>query len=318
MLDNVKLATLRAVLEHGSFSAAAQSLSLTQPAVSRQVSLLERQLGTQLVRRTQQGVHATEAGRLLAEHAQAILSRVALAEGQLAEIAGLRAGHVRLGSFLSALVHLSAGLSARLEAVHPELFRAQHQVISDELVDRTAAFTRLAGGELDLAIVFEHSFEPSPAPDGIELVTLFSDPACVLLPARHPLAGAGPLALAELAHETWIAAHHGSAARFIAGALERAQLYPQLVRAGHGDEPIEAQALIAAGQGITLAHRLNVIIDPRRIAVVALAAGQAPERKVQAALMRGHRAPATLAALDALEWLAGERRAADGQRDAQA
>jgi hypothetical protein len=41
-----------------------------------------------------------------------------------------------------------------------------------------------------------------------------------------------------------------------------------------------------------------------------LATGQAPDRKVQAALMRGHRAPATLAALDALEWLAGARRAA--------
>src|SRR4051794_36999777 len=106
MLDGVKLATLVAVIEHGSFSAAAQVLSLTQPAVSRQVSLLERQLGTQLVRRTQRGAVATEAGRLLAGHAEAILARGELAERQLAAFSGLRAGHVRLGSFLSALVHL--------------------------------------------------------------------------------------------------------------------------------------------------------------------------------------------------------------------
>src|SRR3954451_5553009 len=98
MLDLVKLATLRAVLEHGSFSAAARSLALTQPAVSRQVSLLERQLGTQLVRRTQQGVHATEAGRVLCDHAGAILDRLSLAEAQIAELSGLRAGRVRLGS----------------------------------------------------------------------------------------------------------------------------------------------------------------------------------------------------------------------------
>ena len=58
MLDAAKLATLRAVIAHGSFSAAGATLSLTQPAVSRQVSLLEAQLGTQLVRRTRQGVFA--------------------------------------------------------------------------------------------------------------------------------------------------------------------------------------------------------------------------------------------------------------------
>src|SRR3954447_18658251 len=110
MLDVAKLATLRAVVEHGSFSAAARALVLTQPAVSRQVSLLERQVGTQLVRRTQQGVHATEAGKVLCEHAGAIVDRLRLAEAQVAEVAGLRAGHLRLGSFFTALVFLSAEL----------------------------------------------------------------------------------------------------------------------------------------------------------------------------------------------------------------
>jgi Bacterial regulatory helix-turn-helix protein, lysR family len=62
MLDVVKLATLRAILVNGPFSAAADDLNLTQPAVSRQISLLERQVGTPLVRRSQRGVHATETG----------------------------------------------------------------------------------------------------------------------------------------------------------------------------------------------------------------------------------------------------------------
>src|SRR3954454_21355307 len=90
MLDVGKLATLRAVVAHGSFSAAGEALNLTQPAVSRQVSVLERRLGTQLVRRTQQGVLPTEAGRLLVEHADAILGRLALAEAEGADLAGLR------------------------------------------------------------------------------------------------------------------------------------------------------------------------------------------------------------------------------------
>src|SRR5919202_2613914 len=133
MLDAAKLATLRAVVAHGSFSAAGQALNLTQPAVSRQVSLLERQVGTQLVRRTQQGVRPTEAGRVLVEHADAILGRLALAEAQVADLAGLRAGHVRLGSFFTALVFLSAQLAALLEARHPALFAGRRKVIDDVL-----------------------------------------------------------------------------------------------------------------------------------------------------------------------------------------
>src|SRR5215212_8656979 len=123
MLDVGKLATLHAVLAHGSFSAAASAIGLTQPAVSRQVSLLERRVGTQLVRRTPHGVYATEAGRILVEHTDAVLDRLKLAEAQVAELAGLRSGHVRLGSFFTALVYLSAELAAVLEAGHPLLFR---------------------------------------------------------------------------------------------------------------------------------------------------------------------------------------------------
>src|SRR4051794_18268842 len=188
MLDAGKLATLHAVVQHGSFSAAGDAIGLTQPAVSRQVSLLERRLGTQLVRRTQQGVKPTEAGRLLVEHTGAILDRLRLAEAQVAELAGLRSGHVRLGSFFTALVFLSAELAVLLEARHPELFGGRRQVIEDVLVDRRAAFRGLAAAELDVAIVFEHAFAPDPAPPEIELVPLFDDPLCALLPRTHPLA----------------------------------------------------------------------------------------------------------------------------------
>src|SRR4051794_22131806 len=115
MYDVVKLASLRAVVVHGSFSAAGHALQLTQPAVSRQIALLERQAGTQLIRRTPQGAIATEAGRLLVEHAEAVLSRLALAEAQIAELAGLRRGHIRLGSFFTALVYLSAEAAVVLQ-----------------------------------------------------------------------------------------------------------------------------------------------------------------------------------------------------------
>src|SRR3954454_111849 len=306
MLDVVKLATLRSVVMHGSFSAAADAVGLTQPAVSRQVSALEQRVGTQLVRRTQQGVHPTDAGTLLVEHTAAVLDRLAVAEEGVAALAGLRTGHVRLGSFFTALVYLSAELAALMEPRHPALFAGAEPLLEDVLVDRAAAFRGLAAAELDVAIVFEHDFEPDPAPPDIELVPLFDDPPCALLPAAHPLAGAASVTPAQLAAETWIRAHHGSAARLVDHVLGRAGLHPEILLAGHGDDPVAAQAFVAAARGITLAHRLNVLIDPGRIVPVPLAAG-APVRHVQAAIMLGLRAPAARAVLDGLRELGAQR-----------
>ena len=243
---------------------------------------------------------------MLIEHTDAILARLALAEAQLADLAGLRTGHVRLGSFFTALVYLSAELAARLEARHPALFSGQRDVIEDVLVDRAAALRGLAAAELDVAIVFEHDFEPEPAPPDIELVALFDDPLCVLLPAAHPLTGAASVALAELRSDTWIRAHSGSAARLTDYVLHQAGLRPDILRAGHGDEPVEAQAFVAAGKGITLAHRLNVLINPSQITAVPLR-GDAPPRHIQAAIMRNQHAPAARAVIDALRELGRTR-----------
>lgn len=293
MLDVGKLATLREVVRLGSFSAAAQRLALTQPAVSRQVSLLERRLGTQLVRRGRSGTRPTEAGRLLVEHTEAILSRLTLAEAEVGELAALRRGTVRMGSFLSALVRLSALVGAVLARRHPLL------VVLDDLVDADTALAKLGRGELDIAVIFEHDFEPRPVPGGVRVLPLFVDPVRVLLPAGHRLARADRVDLDELRGERWIRAHEGSAARLVEHVLHGHGLAPELLLAGHGDEPVEAQALVAAGRGVTLVHDLNVLLSPAELAVRPLA-GNPGARRVRLAVPESTRAPAVLAAVEAL------------------
>jgi len=146
MLEVTWLSTLREVARQGSFSKAAQVLALTQPAVSRQIALLERQVRLPLVTRSRRGVQLTEAGRVLVEHTEMILGRISLAEAALAELAGTRRRHVRLGAFLTALAHLAPELKARAERRYPDL------LVDTELLDRTAAMERLLADELDLAI----------------------------------------------------------------------------------------------------------------------------------------------------------------------
>ncbi len=90
---------LREVVARGSFSAAAESLHLSQSAVSQQVAALEREVGMQLLERTSDGPKLTPAGETLVGHGDAVIARLDEAERELAEIAGLEGGRLRLVSF---------------------------------------------------------------------------------------------------------------------------------------------------------------------------------------------------------------------------
>ncbi|MGY1815629.1 LysR family transcriptional regulator [Blastococcus sp. SYSU D00820] len=299
----MRLATLRAVLVHGSFSAAATALHLSQPAVSRQVGLLERQLGTVLVHRTRRGVRPTEAGRVLLAHTEMLLRALQRAEDDVRDLAGLGRGTVRLGSFFSALVHLSAELAAALGEHHPGL------VVVDELVDREDALAGLRRGDLDLALVFEHDAGHVVPPAGIEVHPLFDDPLRIVLPAHHPLADRPALAVGDLAEETWIRAHSGSAARRLDAVLARAGIEPELLLAGHGDEPVETQALVAAGRGVALTYDLTVVVG-RHDLVLRPLVDEPGVRRVQVAVVPGPRSPAVQVALDTLLAIGAAHRAA--------
>jgi DNA-binding transcriptional LysR family regulator len=302
MLEVDKLITFRAVVRHGSFSAAAKSLNLTQPAVSRQVSLLERRLGAQLVIRTHRGIRTTEAGELLLGHADAVIDRVSLAEWEVAQLVGRRHDVVRLGSFFSALVALSSELAALFEEQQPGL------TIEDDLVNRDEALAKLVRGTLDVAIVFEYVEEPAQPVNGVDIVPLFDDPLRVLLPAQHPLATRDEVDLTDLTAETWIRPHAGSAARLVDRLLSHLDDgRPMLRPAGNGDEPVEVQALVASGAGIAFAHRLNVVLEPDQVSPLPVR-GHLEGRRVQAVVRHGNRSAVAAATLAALETVAHRRR----------
>src|SRR5919108_2041610 len=102
MLDVRRLRVLCEVSRRGSFSAAADALGYTQPAISRHVALLERETGTTLLERRPSGVRLTDAGELLVGHADAILARLRDAEEDLDDLLGLRAGRLRMSTLTSA------------------------------------------------------------------------------------------------------------------------------------------------------------------------------------------------------------------------
>src|ERR671919_1271070 len=150
MRDVKQLRVLKAVAEHGSFSAAAEALSYTQPAISQQVAALEKQTGTTLVDRTSRGVRLTDAGLTLVDHADAVLARLAAAEAELEAMAGIRGGRVRLASFPTAGASLLPPAGAPFTPPHP----GRRLRFVEREPEEAAQMLRAA--ELEVALVFEY------------------------------------------------------------------------------------------------------------------------------------------------------------------
>src|SRR5918994_7071721 len=121
MLDVKRLNVLREVVKRGSFSAAADSLHLSQSAVSQQVANLEKEVGLKLLERTSDGPKLTPAGETVVSHADAVITRLAEAERELAEIAGLEGGRLRLISFPTASATLMTRGMSEFRRRHPQI-----------------------------------------------------------------------------------------------------------------------------------------------------------------------------------------------------
>jgi DNA-binding transcriptional LysR family regulator len=114
-----QLRTLSEVVRHGSFSAAARRLNLSQPAVSLQVRELERRFGVRLIERLGRRTHATAPGRDLVEAARRILRECDLADAAMRRFRDGSAGRVHVGTTLTALTYRLPPILRRLRLDHP-------------------------------------------------------------------------------------------------------------------------------------------------------------------------------------------------------
>src|SRR3954449_4442217 len=102
MLEMRLLETFREVATRGSFSAAAEALSFTQPAVSQHVARLEKHVGARLFDRDARGVTLTSAGEAMVRHAERLSDAAQRAEADVRSTSGVHAPVVRIGSFSTA------------------------------------------------------------------------------------------------------------------------------------------------------------------------------------------------------------------------
>ena len=316
MLDVRRLRVLREVARQGSLSAAAASLGYTQPAVSRQIAVLESEAGVQLLRRLPQGIALTDAGRLLVDRAEEVLISLARVEEELRAHAGLGGGTLTMAAFASAAASVVPLALARFRERYPAV---ELSVIVADPID---SLPLLRAGELDIALCNydgDSSFEfprsqPRELREGaqqrVELVHAFDDPMYVALPAGHPLASVPELNLTELADEPWMLTTTTTCpdADLFAGACQAAGVEPRV--AFQYDDYAALLGFVAAGVGISVVPDM-VARQARDDVVLRALHPPLPARPVAAAVPAGYRSPAVSAMLEILleltpEWVAGQ------------
>jgi molybdate transport repressor ModE-like protein len=305
MLDLKRVRVLSEVVRQGSFSAAADSLHLSQSAVSQQVATLEREVGMPLLERTRNGPKLNNAGQVLVGHAEAALARLEEAEHQLKAIAGLKGGELRLASFPSASATLLTEALGEFRARFPDV---RLSVTEAEPED---SLPRLLAAEIDLAIVFDYPMLPSSEEErDINRVPLLTESMYVALPRSHPLAKAETVRLADLANEPWLCGVcPSSCGDVVKQACREAGFDPRI--AFESDEYQVLQAYVAAGLGFTLLPDL-ALPALRSDLAVRPTVPEAPKRRVWAATrVEEARSAATEAMVEVLREV-GERFADKG------
>jgi DNA-binding transcriptional LysR family regulator len=285
VLDLRRLRIYAAVAEGGSFTAAASALFLSQPAVSQQMAILEREAGVPLLERLPRGIRLTPAGQLLAERTTRLLAEMDAIEDELRSLgAGIQ--EVHLGAFPTA--------GADLVPLTIRAYRERHPNVRVVLTPAHAndVVAQLHSSRIAVGLVWDYDFAPQPSDPVFDRVELLADPLRVVLPADHEAAGEREIALRDLAEEQWIVrAHRPPYAQAFEQMSRIAGFEPHV--AFHTDNYQAIQGLVAAGAGIGLVPRLS--LTPRRTDVVAVPmAAPAFSRRIAALAVPAATRPSTV------------------------
>lgn len=201
-IDPRVLSLVLAIAEHGTFNRAAKALGISQPALSKKISLIERRLGAKLFERGARGSTLTEAGTVIVRSAHNLHNILERARKDIAAEPARPTGALVVGATPSMMLGLVPEALTRLAKQQQHLRITIVEGLDDQLTPA------LARGELDLLI---GPLEPlHAAPDGLTQEKLADESFGVGLAPGHRLAGHKKLRLADLHEEPWILPTPGS------------------------------------------------------------------------------------------------------------
>jgi DNA-binding transcriptional LysR family regulator len=234
-----------AVAESLHFGRAAQRLSIVQSAVSRQIKLLEQELGVELLKRSRHRVDLTEAGQVFLREAKRTLHQTEEAMQMAKDASAGKLGRLKLG-FVDNV----------LWSVLPPVLRAfrdqfPNMDVNLQQLNRAPQIKALEDREIDVGVF------PSPKPGrGFESEILVRAPLIVALPAAHPLARRKRIPLHMLADEPFVVFPIAMKTRLLAmttAACAAAGFLPKVIQ--EAEQLSTLLALVSAGLGVTVVPR---------------------------------------------------------------
>jgi len=293
-LDLRRLRFLREFEERGTLAAVAAALGYSPSAVSQQLTLLGKDVGTPIFEKVGRGVRLTDAGRLLVHHARVMLSAAETAEADLAALSGDVRGTVRAGGLQSAarrlLIPAVADMMTRYPQVRVEIFELELE----------QALPGLRLGTVDLVIGDEYDGHPRPRPAGMRFTLLREEPLRVVLPAAHPLAQAGgAVSIAQLRTDIWTASdentgHHA----MVVGTCRSLGGYEPDLRHRSNDADVQLE-LVRVGAAVALLPPLTLPASDPALAIRDVAEASL-KRRLMAVTRVTPPAPALTALLTAV------------------
>ncbi|WP_137175693.1 LysR substrate-binding domain-containing protein [Massilia sp. HP4] len=272
-MDIKQLTYFVRVAELGSFTRASIVLDIAQPALSRQVRLLEVELRQNLLVRNGRGITLTEAGKVLLEHSRGVLHQMERLREELSRVRGSLAGSVAVGLPPTLGRILAVPLTRAFKAAMPDASLSILDGLSKTMQES------LLTGQLDIALVYNAL--PTP---GIELRPLLQD-ELLLVQGGGETGGDGAIALADLArHPLIIPARPNALRMHVETALLNISAQPRiamevnsvatildLVADGVGSAVLSRHAVLTAAQPERFT--LRRIVDPGLFPLLSIATG---------------------------------------------
>lgn len=266
-----QLASFVEVANTGHFTKAAATLHLAQPSLSRQISTLEKELGSELFHRAHGHISLTAAGETLLPTARRMLADAEAVRRDMDELAGLRKGRIRLGATPTLCVSLVA------EAISS--FHQEHPGVELELVEKGSRelIEALGAGELDLALI-TRTLTPSAQMPRLRMREVLSEDLVVIAGADRrsggstswsgdsrsgaPLLPGDTVTLAEVAALPQVLFHHGYDLReATSAAFDAAGLAPNIVV--EGAEMDAVLRFVERGLGVAIVPAMVLVDRPR-------------------------------------------------------
>ena len=192
-VDLNDLYAFRALVEYGNFRMAAESICLSQPALSRRIGKLETALGLKLFERTTRRVTLTLKGQAFAERSGQLLADFEAVMADLSEVSLARTGLITVACVPSAAYYFMPNIISRFQARYPR--------VRVKLIDSSAGnvYDSVVGGQADFGISFSALSQPD-----IDFLPLRNDNYVAACRREHPIAGKKSLTWREFYTHAWV------------------------------------------------------------------------------------------------------------------